>query len=327
MLLRHAVVAALLAVGIFITQYAIGEDNYPSRAVSVIVAFPPGGVVDLHARAFAPALERALKQPIVVVNRAGAAGGVGAQTVAKAKPDGYTILMSTNSMTILPEVFIVTKKEPLFTPEQFTPIGRLSVDPPLLVVRSSDEWKSAGDLLAEAKRNPGKIPYGSAGVYSAPHLAMHLLASAANVQFWHVPYAGSPPALAAILGGHVRMSAAPPSIVGSQLKSGTVRALATWGKTRNPSYPDVPTLKEAGVNTEFDMWTGVFVHREVPTVAVQRLRAAFREAAQAQDVRNALANVGTATDFLDGPEFKVALQRENAAMAQAVKSIGAVDGR
>lgn len=306
---------------------AVAQDVYPSRPVSIVVAFPPGGVVDLHARAFAPALERYLKQPIVIVNKAGAAGGVGAQAVTLAKADGYTLLMSTNSMTILPEVFLVTKKAPLFTRDQFTPVGRLSVDPPLLIVRGSDEWKTVADLLAEAKRDPGKIPYGSAGVYSAPHLAMHLLATAASVQFWHVPYAGSPPALSAVLGGHVRMSAAPPSIIGSHLKAGAVRALATWGKARNPAFPDVPTLAEVGVNTQFDMWTGVFVHRDVPAPVIKQLRSAFRHASEAPDVRKALANVGTASDYLDGPEFNLSLDRENSAMAAAVKSIGVVGGR
>jgi tripartite-type tricarboxylate transporter receptor subunit TctC len=310
-----------------LSAVAVAQDNYPSRPVSIVVAFPPGGVVDLHARAFAPALERYLKQPVVIVNKAGAAGGVGAQTVAVAKPDGYTLLMSTNSMTILPEVFLVTKKTPLFTRDQFTPLGRLSVDPPLLVVSGNDPWNTVVELLAEAKSNPGKISYGSAGVYSAPHLAMHLLTNAANVQLWHVPYAGSPPALSAVLGGHVRMSAAPPSIVGSHVKSGAVRALATWGKARNPAYPDVPTLAEAGVNTDFDMWTGVFVLREVPGPIVERLRTVFRQASEAPDVQKALANFGTTSDFLDGPQFSVSLDRENSTMAAAVKSIGVVDQR
>src|SRR5690606_38973707 len=144
------------------------------------------------------------------------------------------------------------------------PIAQVGIDPPLLAVLADDSFKSVNEIIAKAKAEPNRLNFSSAGQYSAPHLAMHVFEIAAGIKLLHVPYSGSPPALVALLSKQVRMLVAPPSVAASHLKSGKIRALATWGERRSTALPLIPTLKEAGVNAEFQLWTGVFIHRDAP---------------------------------------------------------------
>src|SRR5439155_912716 len=166
----------------------------------MIVPFPPGGVADLTARPVASALEKVLKQPVAVVNKQGAAGAVGMQSVAVSKPDGYTLLMALSSISIIPEADKLFGRPPAFTVDQFAPVALISADPTILVVRSESVWKTAKDFIDDAKKRPTQISYSSSGVYGTLHMAMELLSQAANVKLRHVPYAGAGPALTAILG-------------------------------------------------------------------------------------------------------------------------------
>jgi tripartite-type tricarboxylate transporter receptor subunit TctC len=187
------------------------QEPYPmARPITMVVAFPPGGVADLTARPIAVPLESILKQRVVVENKSGAGGGIGNAFVAKARPDGYTLLMALSSVTILPEADKVNGRPPSYELGQLTPIALVSADPTFLVVRSDTPYRSVKDLVAAAKANPGKINYSSSGYYGALHTPMAMFTLAAGINMFHIPYQGGGPAVTAILGGQVEALASGP---------------------------------------------------------------------------------------------------------------------
>jgi len=226
---------------------AVAQEPYPTRPITLVNPFPPGGLADLTGRPLAAALERVLKQPVVVSNKAGAAGAVGMQSVAIAKPDGYTLLISVPSITLLPEVDAIFGRPPTFSRDQFAGIARLNADPVIVVVNAEAPWKNLKDLIDDAKRRPGEITFSSSGPYGASHVPTEMLLQAAGgLRMRHLPTTGGGPAMTAVLGRHVQFWCSPPAVAAPHLKSGKVRAFASTGAARHPSFPDVPTLKELG---------------------------------------------------------------------------------
>src|SRR5688500_6886639 len=208
---------------------AAQEEPFPSRPITIVAPFPPGGVADLTARPVAAAMEKVLKNPVAVVNRQGAAGAVGMQSVAISKPDGYTLLVALSSISIIPEADKLFGRQPAYTVDQFAPIALLSADPTVLVVRTESPWKTAKEFIEDAKKRPGQIAFSSSGVYGTLHMAMELLSQAAGIKLRHVPGAGAGPALTAVLGGHVDALASGPAVVLPHIKSGKLRVRARWG--------------------------------------------------------------------------------------------------
>ena len=310
---------------LFATGLARAQEAYPSRPITMVVAFPPGGVADLTARPIAVPLERILRQKIVIENRTGAGGGIGNAYVARAKPDGYTLLMALSSISILPEADKVNGRTPSYTLDQFVPIALVSSDPTVLVVRSESEIKSVKDLVAFAKSNPGKLNYSSSGLYSALHTPMEMLAIATDIRMFHVPYQGGGPAVAALLGGQVEALASGPGPVVPHIKAGKLRPLATWGSRRHPSLPEVPTLKELGIDNEFYIWAGLFAPAATPEPIVRRLREAVREAVQDAQFRAAMEGAGQPIDYRDAPDFRAFWEADARKMAEIVKRIGRVE--
>src|SRR4051812_22097139 len=227
-----------------LTASAAAQDSYPSKPISLVVPFPPGGVADIVGRPVADAMSRFLNTPVVIENKPGAGGGIGMGFVAKAKPDGYTILLALSSISILPEADKVTGRSPMFQLNQFVPIARLTADPTVLAVRADSPWKTLQDFINDAKKRPGAISYGSSGNYGTMHMPMEMLAQSAGVKLLHVPYTGAGPAVVALLGGNVDALATGPSTVIQHVKAGKVRVLGSWGDKRLASLPEVPTLKE-----------------------------------------------------------------------------------
>ncbi len=213
----------LLAVSLLVAvPPAAADEPYPTRPVSIVVPFPPGGIADVTARPLAAALERTLKQPVVVTNKAGAAGAVGTQSVAVAKPDGYTLLLGLVSISTIPEVDSLFGRPPAFTREQFVGIARLNADPPLLVVNAELPWKSARELLDDARKRPGEITYTSSGIYGASHVPIEMLLHAAGgIKMRHLPTTGGAPATTAVLGKHAALWASPPALAIPHIKAGT----------------------------------------------------------------------------------------------------------
>jgi tripartite-type tricarboxylate transporter receptor subunit TctC len=291
----------------------------------MIVPFPPGGVADITARPLAEAMGRILKQPVIVENKAGAGGGVGMQYVSKAKADGYTVLMALSSISIIPEADKVLGRDPMFQLNQLVPIARFTADPTVLAVRADSPYKSAADLIEAAKKNPGGVPYGSSGNYGTMHVPMEMLTGVTNTKMLHVPFTGAGPAVVALLGGQVEALSTGPSSVIGQVKGGKIRVLATWGETRHPAFPDVPTLKELGYDAQFSQWTGLFVPAGTPEPVVARLREAAKFAVNDSAFQSSLAKLETPIQYLDQPQFRTFWDADAHKLADVVRKIGKVE--
>ena len=319
--MRQLIAAActLLALG------AQAQSDYPNRPVTMIVPFPPGGVADITARPVAEAMGRHLQQPVVVENKAGAGGGVGMQYVSRAKPDGYTVLLALSSISIIPEADKVLGRDPMFQLSQLVPIARFTADPTVLAVRADAPWNSAKEFLDAAKQAPGSIPYGSSGNYGTMHVPMEMLNASAGTKMLHVPFTGAGPAVVALLGGQVQALSTGPSSIMGHYKGGKVRVLASWGESRHPALPDVPTLKELGYDAQFSQWTGLFVPAGTPEPVIAKLREAARFAVEDAAFKAALARVETPVQYLDQPQFRSFWDTDAHKLADVVKKIGKVE--
>ncbi len=304
---------------------ALAQSDYPIHTVTMIVPFPPGGVADITARPLAETMGRILKQAVIVENRAGAGGGVGMQYVARAKPDGYTVLLALSSISIIPEADKVLGRDPMFQLNQLVPIARFTADPTVLAVRADSPYKSVADLVAAAKKNPGGIPYGSSGNYGTMHVPMEMFDSAAGITMLHVPFTGAGPAVVALLGGQVEALSTGPSSVIGHVKGGKIRVLATWGDARLAAMPDVPTLKELGYDAQFSQWTGLFVPAGTPDTVVAKLRETARLAVNDPTFQSSLAKVETPIQYLDQPQFRAFWDADAHKLAEVVKKIGKVE--
>ena len=319
--------SALLLTCVALAGVAGAQEAYPTRPVTIVVPFPPGGIADLTARPLAPALERVLKQPVVVANKAGAAGAVGMQSVAIAKPDGYTVMVALVSISTIPEVDALFGRAPAYSRDQFVGIARLNADPPLLVVGAETPWRSLRELVEDAKKRPGAITYASSGLYGASHVPMEMLFHAAGIRMRHLPTTGGGPAVTALLGGHAAAWASPPALALPHLKSGKLRALATWGGARLPAFPDVPTLKELGQDVEYYLWAGLFAPKGIAPQILKTLRDATRQAVQDPEFRSAMSRVETPIAYQDADEFKAFWDHDARVLAGVIKLIGKVEGQ
>jgi tripartite-type tricarboxylate transporter receptor subunit TctC len=299
--------------------------DYPAKPITMVVPFPPGGVADITARPVAEAMGRVLKQPVVVENRAGAGGGVGMQYVSRAKPDGYTVLMALSSISIIPVADKVLGRDPMFQLNQLVPIARFTADPTVLAVRADAPYKTVKDLVEAARKSPGTIPYGSSGNYGTMHVPMEMLTHATGTQMLHVPFTGAGPAIVALLGGQVEAISTGPSTVSGQVKAGKMRVLATWGDSRHPAFPDVPTLKELGYDAQFSQWTGLFVPAGTPEPVIARLREAAKAVVTDATFTRAMGQVETPVQYLDQPQFRTFWDADARKLADVVNKIGKVE--
>jgi tripartite-type tricarboxylate transporter receptor subunit TctC len=315
---------AVLALLALVSSLAFSQE-YPSRAITMIVPFPPGGVADIVGRPLAALMEKSLKHPVVIVNRTGAGGALGMREAAKAAPDGYTILMALSSISIFPVSERVNGKQPAYELKDFAPIALVTADPTVLVVRADSPYKNVKDFVAAAKANPGKINYSSSGVYGTLHVAMEMFANAADIKLFHVPYGGGGPAVTALLGGQVQASAQGPAAAIGQIRAGKMRALAGWGTERLKLLPELPTFKELGYDVEFYIWSGVFAPAATPAPVAAKLREAVKAAATSADFKNAMEKVSTPVNYLDAPEFAKYWERDARRLAAAVEKIGKVE--
>jgi tripartite-type tricarboxylate transporter receptor subunit TctC len=299
--------------------------QFPDRTITMVVPFPPGGVADTVARPMAEAMSRDLKQSVVIENKAGAGGAIGMAHAAKAKPDGYTVLMALSSYTVLPEADKVLGRTPQYQLADLKPVARVTADPTVLAVRAESPWKTYAEFIAAARAAPGKITFGSSGNYGTMHMPMAMLALSQGVQMTHVPYTGAGPAIVGLLGGQVdALSTGPASIV-QHVKAGKVRVLAHWGEGRLASLPDVPSLKELGVPVEYAQWSGIFVPAGTPEPVVARLREAAKAAANDERVKQVLGTAGSPILYLDAPEFQRYVDADAAKMSDVVKKVGKLE--
>jgi tripartite-type tricarboxylate transporter receptor subunit TctC len=301
--------------------------TYPVRNITMIVPFPAGGQADLAARPVAMALERILGKPVIVDNRAGGGGGsVGNAAAARAEADGYTLLMTLSSLAVLPEADRLFDRPVAYEVSQFMPIARVLADPTLLAVPASAPWKTAQDFVADAKKRPGQITYGSSGPYGTLHVAMEMFASSAGIKLLHVPFRGAGPALTALLSGTVQAIAAAPGTLKPQVDDGKLRVLGNSGAQRIASFPDVPTFQELGYkDVEMYIWAGLFAQRSLPAPIATRLREAMAQVMASPEVLKAFDTSGSLVAYQDAPAFSEFVATDSTRLIAAVKKIGKVE--
>lgn len=274
---------------LFLTGYAQAQP-YPNHAIRWIVPWPPGGGADVVARMISSPVGEALGQTVVIENKAGAGGNIGAQAAARATPDGYTIAFAySGTHSINRHIY----KEMTFEESDFLPVIFLTSVPQLLVVNANVPVTSVKELIALARANPGKLTFGSSGNGAINHLTGQLFSSMAGVRLLHVPYKGGGPAAAAVMAGEVDMVFGEPSTLLPFVESGKLRALATTGETRSVSLPDLPTIAEAGVPSyAVTSWNGILVPKGTPEDAIKKLNLEFNKVLANQDMRDRLLKIG-----------------------------------
>jgi tripartite-type tricarboxylate transporter receptor subunit TctC len=304
---------------------SFSQDKYPSRPITLIAPFPPGGSVELTGRPLAASLEKAFKQPVVFTNRVGAAGAVGTAHVATSDPDGYRLLINISAILVVPEADKLFDRKPAYTMDQLIPVARINADPNVLLVRTEAPWKTMQALVDEAKKKPGQLSYSSSGVYGSTHVPAEMFTQAARIQMRHVPFTGGGPATNALAGGHVDMHIqnVPGSM--SYIKAGTLRPLAVTSAKRAQALPDVPTMKELGVDIDYGVWHGVFVAAKTPPEILKAIRDAVRTAVADPDFVAAMQKISSQVAYMDQPEFEKFVAGESRAMAALVKRIGRIE--
>lgn len=314
--------AAPFAAALPLELSALAQTRWPSRNITMIVPFAPGGMADLAARPAAQALEKILGRPVVVDNRGGAGGALGAAAVAKSEPDGHTILLTLNALVIAPEAAMALNVPPSYEVDQFVPVAQVLSEPNIMVVHASSPWKTLKDLVDDGKKRPGEITYGSSGNYGPSHLATETFTGAAGIKFQHVPYRGVGPAITALIGQQVEVVSTTAGTVMSHIEAGTLRALGVMSLERLRTLPNVPTLREAGYEVESQVWAGLFVRRGVPETVIQRLRSAMQEVMRDPTVTTVFENAGAQPAYLDAPEFAVIVNRDQSLIGGVIKKIG-----
>jgi len=304
---------------------ALAQDVYPSKPITLVVPFPPGGVADIVARPFAEALSRTLNTPVVIDNKPGAGGGIGMAYVAKSKPDGYTLLLALSSIAILPTSDTVSGRAPMYQLDQLIPLARLTADPTVLAVRADSPWKTLDEFIADAKKRPGGIAYGSSGNYGTMHVPMEMFAAAAGIKLLHVPYTGAGPAVIGLLSGNIEAIASGPSTVIQHVKAGKLRVLASWGDKRLASLPEVPTFVELGYDAVFFQWSGLFAPAGTPEPVLARLASAAKVAAADPRFVGSLAAVDTPVQYMDATELQRFLDADAKKLGDVVRRIGKVE--
>ncbi len=300
---------------------AAQAQTYPSRPLRLIVPFPPGGSTDILARALSQKLSENLAQPVVVDNRPGAGGSIGSEAAAKAAPDGYTLMMGQlGPLAVSPAIYRNLPYDPV---KSFAPVSLMAIVPSVLVVNTSLPFSSAAELIAYAKKNPGKLTYGSAGTGSTSHLTTEYFKLATGTDILHVPYKGVGPMLTDLISGQLAMGINGAPAVMPHVTSGRLRALAVSSLTRVPSLPNIPTLDEAGVKGfEANGWYGIVVPAGTAREIVLRLNAEIRRAVDAPELRARLDAEGAIPSAGTPEAFGVFIVSEIARWGAVLKRAG-----
>jgi tripartite-type tricarboxylate transporter receptor subunit TctC len=314
---RRALVAGLAGAAWATAGRAQG---YPARPVTMIVPFPAGGPADLVARVAKDEMEKRLGQTIVIDNRAGAGGTLGAGLVAAAQPDGYQVgLISTGAMTILPHLMTTLRYDPL---RDLAPIRLAITTPQILVVAPDLKVTSVADLVARAKAKPRELNYGSAGIGSSLHMAGELFRLKAGIETTHVPYRGAAPALADLMSGRIQFMLADAPAFLSQIQAGALKALAVTAKQRLAILPDIPTMAEAGFDVLCETWYGLLAPKNTPDPVLARLDQSLAAALATPSVRERLEQQGGLVSDLDRAAFAAYIRADYERWGGIVKAAG-----
>ena len=312
---------SIAAVLVAFTLSAPTHAAWPEKPVKVVIGFPAGGPLDSHMRLMSDKLAAALGQPVIIDYKSGAGGAVGADSVAKAAPDGYTLLLAnTGTMVINPAVY---GKLPYNTLRDFAAVARTAQQPLLLVVNPAVPAKTLQEFIAYAKANPGRVNFGSAGNGGISHLVPEMLKQASGISMTHVPYKGSAPAFIDLMAGQVQFMAESVPQAAQYAKQGKVRALAVTSRERNAALPDTPTMAEAGVrNFEVVGFYGILAPAATPKDVVERLAGAFKQVLADPAIRDRMVQQGADPAFLGAGDFQALLKAEMPRWAAAVAASG-----
>jgi tripartite-type tricarboxylate transporter receptor subunit TctC len=301
----------------------LAQAAFPSHAITIINAFPPGGINDIVTRPLAAAMEPIVKQPVVVEAKPGAAGQIGAQFVASAKPDGYTLLSHNTGISGYAEVDKLFGRPVKTSRADFIPLARIVADPVLLLVNEQQPYRTLSEFIAAATAHPDTLVFSSGGLYGASHLPLaYLEMKIGPLHLRHLPTAGGGPAIMAILGNNAQVTTQSVSATLPHIKAGKLRPLAIFSAKRSKLLPDVPTLKELGYDVEYYLWVGIFAPKGTQPDIETTLRAAIGKAVQSDQFKSTLANVGQDLDYLDGPDFQRFWEIDGKRTDEAVMAIG-----
>ncbi len=311
----RALTAALIALG----ATSAAAQSFPARPIKLVVGFTPGGGVDINARLLAGKLSELLGQQVIVENKPGAGTNIANEFVAKAAPDGYTLLMNTSAVTINMSLY---KNPPFNTLRDFAPVAVFSDSQNIMVVNAAKPLRTPADVIAAARAKPGALTYGSAGAGSTQHLTGELFKLQTKTDVLHIPYKGSAPALTALMAGEVDMVFINVPAILSHVKSGRLRPLAAAGARRSEIMPEVPTLRESGVDLVMALWYGVLAPAGTPKDIVAKLAGAVNKAAFAPDIKQRLLDQGAEPVGSTPEQFGAVLRDEVPRWAEVVRAAG-----
>ena len=305
-----------LVCGALLSVLNLSAQGFPTKAITIVVPYAPGAT-DREARKIAELAAKHLGQTVLVENRDGAGGTIGAAYVARANPDGYTLLYSAPAvLTVAPLV-----GKPPYVYDDLMPLARASITPHYLAARIDAPFRNAREMVAYAKSNPGKLTFGSPGNGTAVHLAGEALADAAGFQFTHVPHRGLAPALTAVMGGFVDVVIGAPGVINAQVEAGKLRPIAQFGATRATALSNVPTLKEQGIDLALRADFGFFAPKGLPTEVVQRLNEALQKAIESEEFKSFVAVSLVAPAFLNASDYQAVVDAERAIYARVVPKL------
>ena len=307
----------------FTAAAAFAQEAYPSRAITIVVPNPPGGMNQITAQPLSAVIEKLSGQPAPVINKPGGTAAVGTAYVANQKPDGYHILVTTPNLYLVIEKNKALNIESPFKLEQIQPIALTSADPLIFVVQTESPYKSVKDFVADAKAKDGQLAYSTSGPYGITHVPLASFTHAAGIRMRHLPTTGGGPALTQLLGGHSQASGGGIAAVSPHVKGGKMRALASWGGKRHANMPDVPTFKELGYDVEAYLWVGLFTTAGMPEPTFKSMRDLVRRAINDPLYQQAMQKANVEIDYRDTPEFVRFFREDHKRLGAAVHRIAA----
>ena len=312
----------IAAIALLIVPLGGHPQEYPSKAINIVVPNPPGGMNQIHAQPLSAVLEKLTNQPAPVINRPGGTGAVGTASVANAPPDGHNVLVTT------PNLFLVLEKDKLYgikspySLDQIALLALLSADPLIMVVHPSLPVKNVKELVALAKAKPNEIVFSSSGPYGITHTPTAMFLDATGLKMRHLPTTGGGPAITQALGGHAQLTGGGPAAVYPHIQSSKLRPIASWGVKPYPALPNVPTFKSMGIDIEAYLWVGLFTGANVPEAIRVKMRQMIGKAAADPLFKQALENVQVVPDYRDEPEFRKFFDADYKRLAAAIEKIG-----
>ncbi len=306
-----------------LTGYA-SADDYPTGPVTIVVPLAPGGVADLVGRTVSVPMQKVLGKPMLIENRPGGGGAIGASGVARSAPDGQTLLLALSPVLALPEMDRLNGQKPSYELADLVPLARLTADPFVVLVRPDSPFKTFADVVEEARRKPNAVSFASSGTRGSIHFAIALVERAAKINFLHVPYRGGGPAVTALLSKDVDFTLAAPSVGAEFVKSGQLRAIARSGGAPLPRYPGLLSFKEQGIDAEYLLWSALYAPAATPKAVQEKLKATLRTIFADEEFQKNAAKAGLDLSMLQGDELKAFHDKEVVTTNEVVQLLGKI---